>query len=210
MSDPIIIVDPTDQGYDLGLSMEQAIRDHTTQMEIIVVTTEQIPKLISSEAVYCPLTLELPPDFHFWGTAIARSCRDIVALRHLAALITGVKGGDEGELWLPIVWTVRGPIYGEAIGSVDSSYQQPIHLEDSQRQPLYQFGYQLLNHLQAPPATYLLQFGFEETKIIFDRVFPFPATPALASIGVQTPDLFTCHWRCITHQPILDVYVDGN
>jgi hypothetical protein len=215
MSSTIVIVDPTPEGYDLGDAMERAIQSSefstlpATEKKIKVITTEQLRDRVDDESVYCPLTLDLPPDFHFWGSDITRSCRDIGTLRHLAASITGVKSLDRGRLWLPIIWTVRGPIYGEAIAPGDPHYQQPIHLEDSQRQPLYLFAYQLLTHLQAPAATYLLQFGFEATEMRFDRLFPFPAQPALASVGIQTPDLFTCHWRCITRQPILDVFIQG-
>jgi hypothetical protein len=52
-----------------------------------------------------------------------------------------------------------------------------------------------------------VQFRAEGTEIEFDRVLPFPDERAIASIGVQTPDLFACHWRCITHQPINDLSI---
>ena len=137
-------------------------------------------------------------------------CQDIDQLRHVAATTIGVKVGDGGSLWLPVIWTARGPFYGEAIGLIEPDrYQQPIHLNDIDRQPLYQFGYQLLTQLVAPPATYLIQFSKTKAEIVFDRLFPFPAVPALASVGVQHPDLFECHWRCIMQQSILDVYSIG-
>jgi hypothetical protein len=167
----------------------------------------ELPAVPNPKAIYCPMTLNVPPTFEFWGRSIGRACQDIDRLRELAATSTGAKVGDGGNLWLPVIWTARGPIYGEVIGEIDrGNYQQPIHLDDSDRQPLYQFGYQLLSQLTAPPATYLVQFSQAETGIIFDRLFPFPAIPALASIGVQHPDLFDCHWRCITQQSIVNVY----
>jgi hypothetical protein len=206
MSNPIAIVEPTPRGHNLGLAMERAIRSSSPDSTTTIVTTDRLSEAIDGGSIYCPLTVDLPSDFEFWGQNISQACRDISALRHLAASIAGVKVGDGGEMWLPIVWTARGPIYGEAIAIVDGHYRQPFHLQDSQRQPLYRFAYQLLSHLTAPPATYLLQFGLVDTEIFFDRLFPYPAEPALASIDVQTPDLFTCHWRCITQQPILDLY----
>ncbi len=88
-----------------------------------------------------------------------------------------------------------------------SSFQQPIHLPDRWRQPLYQLGQRLLTALSAPPSTYLIQFGVNDSEVCFDRVFPFPAAPAIASLGIQSPDLFTCHWLCLSQQRILDVAI---
>jgi hypothetical protein len=92
-----------------------------------------------------------------------------------------------------------------------NSYHQPVDLDDAQRQALYNLGYQLLNSIDATPSVYLLQFAFSaEQEIIFDRLWPFPAAPAIASITVQQPDLFTCHWRCITNQSIPDITITQN
>jgi len=111
-------------------------------------------------------------------------------------------------LWLPVVLTAKGPLYAEVIGLADDgSYQQPVDLSDVWRQPLYHLAYQLLQVLSAPPTTYLLQFGLPEQDLVFDRLWPFPTTPAIASIGVQEPDLFTCHWLCLTGQPISDLTI---
>ncbi len=174
----------------------------------IVTGANLVPEL---DTVYCPLTLNLPPTFQFWGRSIAQICLHIDALRHLAATSAGVKVGEGGNMWLPVVWTARGPIYAEVIGTIATdSYQQPIHLDDRDRQPLYQFAYQLLSTIAAPPATYLIQFCHQQREVVFDRLLPFPALPALASVGIQQPDLFTCHWRCITQQPILDLLVSFN
>ncbi|WP_051037993.1 hypothetical protein [Thalassoporum mexicanum] len=131
-----------------------------------------------------------------------------------------------GELWLPIVWTARGPLYGEVISrDQQGKYQQPFHLKDYDRQPLYRLAQNMLSDLHAPPAVYLLQFdlvssvvdstleftpnqvGKDHHKIGFDRLIPFPAEPAIASIDVQQPNLFECHWRCLTNQPIYDLII---
>jgi hypothetical protein len=200
----VVILDDTSDSQRLGVAMLRSIGEIVDSVEFV--TVSELPSVANPKAIYCPMTLAVPPAFEFWGRLIGQTCQDIDRLRDLATATTGVKGGDQGNLWLPIIWTARGPIYGEAIGVIaGDNYHQPIHLDDLDRQPLYQFGYQLLTQLTAPPATYLVQFSKAETGIIFDRLFPFPAIPALASIGVQQPDLFDCHWRCITHQSIVHV-----
>jgi hypothetical protein len=205
MSKMIVILDNTPLSQRLGVAMLGSIG--TVVSSVQFTTIAELPIVADPQAIYCPLTLDLPHTFQFWGQSISRSCQEIDQLRHLAVTTTGIKVGNGGNLWLPIIWTVRGPIYGEVIGLIEpDNYQQPIHLDDIDRQPLYQFGYQLLTQLVAPPATYLIQFSKTDSEIVFDRLFPFPATPALASIGVQHPDLFESHWRCITKQSIVDVY----
>lgn len=158
---------------------------------------------------------------------IYQACSNIPGLRHWVENQQSMATGA-GCFWLPIVLTAKGPLYGEVIGlaaefsiqdlsadlgllkvgvGVPHPYQQPIYISDALRQPLYYLGYQLLSYLQAPPATYLLQFGIENQRIIFDRLWPFPAAPAIASLGVQEPDLFTCHWYCLTGKPIFDLII---
>jgi hypothetical protein len=213
MSKIVVILDDTPDSQNLGVAMLRSIGELVDSVQFV--TVAELPTVANPQVIYCPMTLNIPPTFEFWGRSIGRACQDLDRLRSLAATITGIEVGDGGNLWLPVIWTVRGPIYGEVIGEITSgaarlndsdNYQQPIHLEDIDRQPLYQFGYQLLAQLSAPPATYLVQFSKTETAIIFDRLFPFPVIPALASIGIQHPDLFECHWRCITKQSIVDVY----
>ena len=139
---------------------------------------------------------------------IAHTCADIDGLRQLVHRTFHLDWGP-GNCWLPIVNTARGALFAEVIGqNAQGAYFQPLDLTDRQRQPLYRLGFQLLDYLQAPPAVYLLQFQLSETgAILFDRLIPFPDKPAMASIGVQEPDLFECHWRCITHQPVRDVII---
>lgn len=141
---------------------------------------------------------------------ISQACDDISGLRLWAEKNLQVVTGDF-DLWLPVVLTAKGPLYGEVIGRDihnPHGYRQPIDLSDQERQPLYKLGFDLLSHLQAPPAVYLMQFGLvAEKEVGFDRLFPFPAAPAVASLGVQEPDLFTCHWYCLTGKPIRDLLI---
>jgi hypothetical protein len=128
-------------------------------------------------------------------------------LRQLVTELWGIPAGA-GNYWLPIIATLRGSVFAEVIGQNEETdaYIQPIHLNDRQRQPLYRLGFQLLNHLQAPPSVYLLQFGWSDSQsLLFDRLIPFPDTPAIASVGVQSPDLFACHWLCLTEQPLPEI-----
>lgn len=164
----------------------------------------------SQDIICCPLTLELPDALPFWGQNIFSACRNLQSLRQQVQQL-GYKAGDTQDaksLYLPIVLTAKGPLYGEVIAQKETTqYQQPLDLPDHPRQPLYHLAYQLLQALAAPSSVYLLQFGYEDEEIIFSSLLPFPDLPALASIGVQSPNLFNCYWRCLTNQPILDLTI---
>ena len=167
----------------------------------------------SEQIIYCPLTIQLPSAFKFPGKAIYQACQDLQARRdwverNLSFKTTGNNSGL-GDFWLPIVLTSKGPLYGEVIGEgfLPNSYEQPVDLTDDLRQPLYYLGYNLLESLKAIPSVYLLQFSLQEKDILFDRLWPFPAAPAIASLKIQQPNLFTCYWHCLTDQPILDLTV---
>lgn len=169
----------------------------------------------AKDVLVCPLTLNIPPNLPFKNEAIYKACRDS-GLRQQVAQQIGCETGD-GYFWLPLVLTAKGPLYGEVIGlakempenlSSNLNYYQPFHLSDALRQQIYQIGHRLLQLLSAPPAAYLMQFGFKsEGSICFDRLWPFPAAPAIASLGIQEPNLFACHWYCVTNQPILDLTI---
>ena len=161
-----------------------------------------------SDDIICPLTLNLPDSVSFLGREIYQACQDISGLRQRVQQLGYVTGA--GNFWLPVVLTAKGALYAEVIGSETSApprFYQPLHLSDRWRQPLYRLGQRLVRLLSAPPAAYLIQFGFQDEAICFDRLLPFPAAPAIASLSVQSPDLFACHWLCITHQPILDLTI---
>ncbi|MBE9096007.1 hypothetical protein IQ252_19370 [Tychonema sp. LEGE 07203] len=200
---------------EAAASIEAAIaQSHPlTQVNICGVSELNSGAIAPGGAIVCPLTLDLPPDLVFPGQNVFRFCRNISAARDRVAekLLFPV---GEGSFWLPVVHTAKGPLYAEAIAAESDklsgqlSYRQPLHLSDVWRQQLYQLAFGLLvDILNAPPATYLMQFGFVGERILFDRLWPFPAAPAIASVGVQVPDLFVCHWYCLTNKPIYDLQI---
>lgn len=166
--------------------------------------------------IYCPLTIQLPHWLNFPAQEVYQACRDVKNRRlwveQNLPYKTNVDDGGEaglGDFWLPIILTAKGPLYGEVIeeGEMPNFYRQPLDLTDDWRQPLYHLAYQLLENLSAPPSVYLLQFSLRSKEIVFDRLWPFPAAPAIASLGRQKPDLFTCYWLCLSDQPIFDLTI---
>lgn len=161
---------------------------------------------IAPTTLLVPLTLDLPDTIRFPRKTIYATCRDVPLLRQRVQQWDFLVG--EGQYWLPIVQTAKGPLYAEAIAPAPSSgYCQPLHLADHQRQPLYRLGQRLLSTLSAPPAVYLLQFGYQGDRWCFDRLWPFPAPPAIASLDCQSPNLFSCHWHCLRGQPLRDIVI---
>lgn len=172
---------------------------------IDVVTADQLA-LVGDQL--CPLTLDVPEFVSFPGQAVFRACRDVVGLRQTVAEWQYAIGA--GNLWLPVVLTAKGPLYAEVIGKLESEYLQPIHVADVWRQDLYQLAHRLIRRLMAPPAVYLMQFDVQDQTLRFDRLIPFPAAPAIASLTVQTPNLFVCHWRCLSGQAIQDLVISSS
>ncbi|MBD2026034.1 hypothetical protein [Leptolyngbya sp. FACHB-711] len=211
----LLIIDPLPADQDdlqaQSISaIEQAIEQFpvSTESSVSIVCSDQ-PIALQPADLLCPLTLNLPDSLDWKGQAIYKVCRDVEGLRDRVqqALLVPIA---TGEFWLPIVLTAKGALYAEAICRENSRYYQPLHLPDLHRQALYRLAHRLLQELNAPPSVYLLQFGWTDGQIGFDRLYPFPAEAAIASLKVQTPDLFACHWQCLTSQPIFDVYIPGN
>jgi hypothetical protein len=177
-----------------------------------------------AETILLPLTFHLPTALPFGQELLWQQCQDLDYWRHLVGQLGAVAriNSADPRYWLPIVWTAKGPLYGEVIGQnpghPSHRYIQPIHFPDQWRQPLYGFAYQLLKAMAAVPSVYLLEFGWHDQpfgqplgqQLGFDRLWPFPHQAALASLGVQTPDLFTCHWRCLAGLPITDLHITGD
>jgi hypothetical protein len=223
VADVWILVDELSEALDststlsvMVAALKDAIATHpsTPTLDAVQVIAAADLATVGPHAIALPLTLNLPATLEFPAAAVYRTCRDVAQLRQQVADQFGTATGD-GQYWLPIVLTAKGPLYAEAIapqpGSapIDSRFLQPLHLSDRQRQPLYQLGMQLLTLLQAPPAVYLLQFGLQGDRVWFDRLLPFPAEAAIASLGIQTPNLYTCHWQCVKGQPIFDLIIPG-
>lgn len=193
-----------------------AISHHAQGTEVEVLTPAMVRHGGNSpgnDTLVCPLTIDLPDRFSFSHQKVFQACRQIDERRQWVQKHTSHRVCSHnhlGDHWLPIIYTAKGPLYGEVIGEgvMPNSYHQPVDLRDEQRQNLYYLGYQLLDSIQATPGVYLLQFSFSpERRLVFDRLWPFPAAPAIASLRCQQPDLFTCHWHCLTGQGIPDVII---
>lgn len=209
-----IVAEPDAVADQAIAQLKQAIAQcptSSTPDTVRVVTPADVPPVVAPEDILCPLTLILPEVLAFPGASVFRTCAQVSDLRRSVADCFGVKPGD-GSLWLPIALTAKGPLYGEAIAldaHTPGQYYQPHHLSDRQRQPLYAFAFRLLSWLHAPPSVYLLQVALSDEGVVFDRLWPYPAAGAIASLSVQTPDLFTAHWLCLSHQPLLDLSIPG-
>jgi hypothetical protein len=197
-------------------AFKTAIFQHSQDAEVEILTPAMVRHggmAQHRDTLVCPLTIDLPERFSFPQQKIFQACRQVETRRQWVQKHTAHRVCNRnylGDHWLPIIYTAKGPMYGEVIGEgvMPNFYHQPIDLQDEQRQNLYCLGYQLLDSLEATPGVYLLQFSFfSEGQIIFDRLWPFPAAPAIASLRCQQPDLFTCHWRCLMGQSISDVII---
>lgn len=227
MSKVLILVETSQEGiapstiHMISALSEAIITSSDPSVVVQVVTTDtfgQTPDLWikewdSKEVLICPLTL-IPPNLPLEISAVHQACRDVLGLRQRVAKL-GCAVAD-GSFWLPVVLTAKGPLYGEVIGInrgkrleelSSDSYYQPFHLIDAKRQQAYQLGQYLMSLLALPAATYLIQFGFQGSEVCFDRLWPFPATPAIASLGVQEPNLFACHWYCLANMPVFDLTI---
>ncbi len=196
----------------LGEALKQAILTPLVTPRIRGLIDVEVKTIASlqpmlEDGLVCPLTLNLPDSLKFPQREIYQICRDVVDLRKWAEKDLHASTGV-GRFWLPIVLTSKGALYGEVITAIDPlGYLQPLHLPDRYRQPLYELGQQLLKLISASPSTYLMQFGFDGETVVFDRLFPFPAAPAIASLNIQSPNLFECHWHCLSKTPILDLTI---
>ena len=187
-----------------------AIAHHLDPQVVIVGASEPLPG--GEDAIDCPLTLDVLTDARLpvaWaGRSIWKTCAAVDILRSRVAAELDWPSGL-GDLRLPLIVTAKGPLYGEAIG-LDATGQptQPHHLSDQERQAAYRLGFELLKWLDLSPGVYLLQWGFDRAgNAHFDRLWPFPAPWAIASVGVQDPDLFDCHLRCLLRQPLREVAI---
>jgi hypothetical protein len=160
--------------------------------------------------IWCPLTIQLPNWVNFPAKKVYQACRDIEERRawvsHSLHYKTSQGDASFGDLWLPITVTAKGLEYGEVIGEgmIPNSYSQPISLERESIKALHRLASQLIDNLQAPPSVYLLQFRLDHREVVFDRLWPFPAAPAIASLRGQQTDLYVAYWNCLRQQALLD------
>ena len=201
-------------------ALQRSIVEESPSLEIEIVSAATLwsknrtilRKDRNINTIYCPLTIQLPDYFEFPQRKIYSACKDINSRRRWVEKNLGFKTsvGDSwlGHLWLPIIMTDK-PMFGEVIGegSMPNSYEHPVLIPKRQRKSLHNLAEQLLDSLSATPATYLLQFSLYNGEIVFDRLWPFPAAPALITLKTQQPDLFTCHWRCMTEQRISTISI---
>ncbi len=203
-------------------ALKQGIINYSSETTVEITSAGALWSKISksngyeTHTIYCPLTIQLPEYFNFPAKEIYQACKDITARRRWVERNLGIKTsvGDSwlGHLWLPVILNNKGIIYGEIIGEgeMPNSYEQPIELPDKHRQSLHHLASNLLDSLSAPPSVYLVQFSLYSNEIVFDRLWPFPAAPALATLRGQQPNLFICHWLCLSQQPILDILISDN
>lgn len=198
----------------------QAIASSSPSLKIEIVgaadlwsKSPQLRQNWQNSTIYCPLTIELPDWLNFPAKSVFQLCKDLDGRRSWVEQNFHYKTSTDnswlGNLWLPIILTSKGPVYAEVIGEgeIPNSYQQPVDFSDSVRQSLYHLAYSLLESINPIPAVYLLQFKMLKKDIVFDRLWPFPATPAIASIDRQNPDLFACHWNCLINKPFVDLTI---
>ncbi|MBE9047013.1 hypothetical protein IQ255_21855 [Pleurocapsales cyanobacterium LEGE 10410] len=212
----LISASPVTQRMVEALQRSIAKDSRAKDLEIVSAATlwsknSRINHQDKSKTVYCPLTIQLPEYFEFPQQKIYSACKDINARRRWVEKLgfkTSVGDSWLGHLWLPIILSDR-PVFAEVIGegSMPNSYEHPVAIPNRQRKSLHSLAHQLLDSLEAPPATYLLQFSLYNGEIVFDRLWPFPAAPALITLKTQQPDLFTCHWHCLTNQPVADISI---
>lgn len=192
-----------------------AIERENPQMTVEVATPStlkvQTDKRPSSRTIYCPLTIQIPEIVDFPARECFRACQNVKDRRAWVQNQRGFKVSTEepglGDRWLPIVFDGSSVQFGEVIGEGEqpNAYQQPVAIAQSQLRALQALAVPLLKEIAAPPSVYLLQFLSEGSDVLFDRLWPFPAAPAIASLNRAPADLFGLYWQCIKQQQLLQV-----
>lgn len=158
-----------------------------------------------------PLTLQIPSTIAFPAREVFLACQDVQGMRdwveqklNLTALSHHEGLGDR---WLPAIVSTTDLCFGELIGegAIPNAYQQPVEIADRQKRSLHSLAKKLLNSLNAPPAVYLLQVRLTPSQVLFDRLWPFPAAPAIASLHSANSDLYHLHWQCVQQQQLVEI-----
>ena len=197
-------------------ALKAAIADQSPET---IIETVAVASLWSDQAkqqtqmggrIYCPLTIQLPQWLNFPGQAVYQACQEIAPRRQWVSEHLDLPLCNDahwlGDHWLPMIVSAQGIQFAPLIreGMMPNVYDLlPWESTPYQRHraKLEQLAQTLIQALNAPPAVYLLQFSLSQT-ILFDRLWPFPAAPAIATMGHEQLDLFAYHWRCLNHLPI--------
>lgn len=160
--------------------------------------------------IYCPLTIQLPRWLDFPGQGVYQACQNIAARRQWVSETLGLPLCNDanwlGDHWLPIILSGDGVEFFPLIyeGIMPNAYEMVSW--DFPPYQRYQSGLAdlaraLVKELNAPPAVYLLQFSIAQ-GLMFDRLWPFPAAPAIATINFSHANLYTYHWCCLNNLPL--------
>ena len=71
MSKTVVILDDTPDSQKLGVAMLGSIGTIVSSVQFT--TVAELPAVADPQAIYCPLTLAIPPTFQFWGQSIGRA-----------------------------------------------------------------------------------------------------------------------------------------
>lgn len=190
-------------------ALQNAICTYSPEVEVDVVTPAMVryQKFSSDEGVLlCPLTIDLPEQIPFQQRELFEACRQVDARRQWVLDHTEYQvcqNGAMGDHWLPVIVSGAGYQFGSVIGEgiMPNSYHQSTDVTGLQCEALRVLGHRLLDAIAAPPSVYLVQFTFSQNReVVFDRLWPFPAAPAIATLTDQAPSLFDYHWCCLMNQ----------
>lgn len=197
-------------------ALKAAIADQSPET---IIETVAVASLWSDQAqqqtqlggrIYCPLTIQLPQWLNFPGQDVYQACQEIAVRRQWVSEHLDLPICNDahwlGDHWLPIIVAADEIQFAPLIheGMMPNVYDL-LSWESTpyqgHRTKLEKLAESLIQGLNAPPAVYLLQFSFSQT-ILFDRLWPFPAAPAIATMGHEHLDLFAYHWRCLNNPPL--------
>lgn len=65
MPKTVVILDDTPDSQRLGVAMLGSIGELVDSVQFV--TVAELPPVADPKATYCPLTLNVPPTFEFWG-----------------------------------------------------------------------------------------------------------------------------------------------
>ncbi len=151
----------------------------------------------------------MSPALTYWQTlgqhlGVAPSLPDILPTLAPQLLTLAWPDTQVDTLYLPVIWTLHGPLYGECIAQCGVFYIQPWDLSDEQRQVLYNFAYAALRN-QVRTGVYLVTFVAQAGQVYCTGLTAMPAAAALVSTLTQKPDLYYAHLLCQQDWPLVEV-----